>query len=330
MTEQNTQTETTASDATPDGSSLDQRIASVYESLGVETNVDQSSASDAAEPEATEQSSEPAAEAEDTDEARAQVLKEREERIAAVRERERRLREERQARRPRDDSAAAIQELESMRAQVEEAARLAKALENEEAFLEEAARRGLSGEKIAEFVRERLLSPETVAERKAAAAAQEAESRIEKKLAELDARIQEIRQAEVAREVEVQRRTAETELLHIVGRAAEHAPFSARYVEHFGPEQYIEYATAVAEALPPGVGLQAVHDIVESNLEALAAIARAPASQAHEPNQNAVAPVRARTVSNSLASERATVRDEPREDWSELSLEERARRLLEA
>lgn len=334
MTEQaeTVSTEGGTPDTTSGEQSFDQRLASVYESLS--SSEGEGEPSDVAEPEGTSTGDEPGESFPDkkTDEpeTKSAAQKEREERIAAVRERERKLREEHEARKaPREDASKTYEQLEQLQAQVREAARLAEALEDEEAFLAEAERRGISGDKIAKYVHERLLAPEVAAERKAIAAAREADARVEAQVAELRAELEAMRAAEHQKALLQEQQAAERELLHLAGSAADNAPFSARYIQHFGPEQYIAYATAVAEALPPGVGLQAVHDVVESNLEALARIAGTQqARQAPETDHNPDAPVRARTVSNSLASERASVRDDGPMDLADLPFEERVRRLL--
>ena len=173
----------------------------------------------------------------------------------------------------------------------------------------------------------------------ARAAAERARRTISPELAELRAQLEHQRaqfEALVGSQQEQARaaaeRAAESAVIGAVRASASAAPHTARFLEKFGDGEFLKLTNAAADHVPPGAGEQALLDVLETHLEQLAGFVSAPspaqASTQATSKPTPAAAAKAKTLSNSLASGRSTVKEEDDEYISDY--DERVRRATMA
>jgi hypothetical protein len=250
--------------------------------------------------------------------ARIKALQERE------REAERRRSEDRRAKAAQPDPAIAERAAKAERLERELGMgidELLAATSSEAMFFKTAQRRGMTPQRLAEHLRDRLADPA----KQAADEAEVAMTPIQRKLDELERRAGERIAAlehEIGRRDQDAREAQAAAALVADARAqARTSPLAAAFLEKRGEEAFVELATAIANAMPPHSGLQAVLDMVEHNLEQLAEVFRS-STETKQPSQPRAAAKAATTVTNSIASRRSTIADEDAE-FAALPLEER-------
>jgi hypothetical protein len=231
-------------------------------------------------------------------------------RLAALREAE-----HERAERERERKFAASPEAERLR----NLETLDKRLSDPREFFAIAQERGLTAKQLAEYLRESIESPEKVE-------ASRVKAEISAEVAALRAELE----AERAQRAEVERVQQEAEvaqeLLTRTLTERKVAPYSARFLERQGREAFIKYAEKVVEHLPPGCGIEALHDAIEHNLESLAVVYGSDATTQPR-HSTAAAKAPHQTITNALAATRTTVGDEEAEaDGPRPSLEERVQR----
>lgn len=179
-----------------------------------------------------------------------------------------------------------------------------------------AEKAGLSPQDVVDQLREATLSPETAEAKKVSHAFKQELEKLEEKLAALEqAREEDRRRAEYVEAYQTEL-SYQDEFTDMVSEDA--APYSARFIEHIGRDQYLEVAAEVARALPEGCGLAKVLEVTEKELAKFARVYGA--SQATPKRVQAP-----RQVTNRSASARGSVMTE--DDLAKLSYEER-RELL--
>lgn len=256
----------------------------------------------------------------------AQRAEERRARIQALREQER-AKVDAKARFAAQDKIqreleAARRETEDLRRQVSSRVDVEKL--TEEQFFELAERAKVPPQKLGEFLRQRIESPELVARDAAMKALDPKMGAVERELAETRREIAALRAEREQERADAEERAAEGDLVSAV--TPEAVPTTYRLLQKFGQDQMLIYARNVARGLPEGVGLQAVLDEMEHRLEQVAGAFNDPNQQSQaRPHTARVAAAQAKTVSNSLAQERASVVQE--QDWADLPYEERVARV---
>jgi len=254
---------------------------------------------------------------------------ERNKRIKALQQAElEKAQQRRQRQRAPQVDPAIEQRLQRLNALEAKVAEYERAYSDETEFLRAAEKRGIAPEKIGKWLVDSTNDPSLIAQKRIAP---ELEAR-DKKIAELEQRLESFVQTQEQHAVAAQRAHVEQTFMHHIASSQE-TPYSAAFLKQVGAQNFMAFADAAAEGLPPGSGLQAAVDIVESQLEKLAGIytpaatapkpAATPPQQSKPPRAAAKAP---QTLSNNVAAERSLVEEE--EDWSSIPLEERARRLV--
>lgn len=266
------------------------------------------------------------------DEAAAKVREERLARIAAVREKELADDAERQKFRAGKDRD---KEVEQLRAKLAEYEPLNGVFASEESLLAEAEKRGMSAEKLVQWMRTRLTDPAAVAQRQAKTEADKLREEMAKDRAELAALKEQLaQQATQAREQYESQAKAMTFLQKTQASTASH-PLTARLLERHGPHGFVQLVNAhVAQHLPEGYSVEQLHDEVEQFLDNLGGGGGASPAPAQPANGASQAPAKkngeaqpATTLSNALTAERATLTEE--KPLSRLPLKERERLLKE-
>ena len=126
---------------------------------------------------------------------------------------------------------------------------------------------------------------------------------------------------------EAQELQSANEFIAHTAKNASDAPLSAAFLNQHGPEEFYRLALGASQRIPEGAGWTALLDRIEDDLSSLAPLF----AQSGQPSRDAAPPqpraaAKANGLTNSLAAQRASVVDG--EDWSSLSLDERAARLI--
>lgn len=229
-------------------------------------------------------------------------------RIKSLQEKERAADARRQTRpkqAPRDS-----EEIASLRQRVTELSALAERVKTPDGLFTLAEENNLTPQQLAEHLRDALHNPQKVAAQEAKKALSPLEGRLLAKIESLENEIGGLKTYNQQASSAAEEREAASELLGHVQTSARLAPRSAAYLQKFGSESLISFATQIANQLPPGVGLQAVHDAIEEALDSLADIYQ----PSHLLSQKTSIPKSAaakanKTVSNALASQRSSVAD---------------------
>lgn len=254
-------------------------------------------------------------------------------RIQQVRAKERAAEEDR---RKRESAKANTGELEKLRARVSELEPLNDVFRDEESLLAYAEKKGMSAEKLVQWMRTRLSDPAAVAERQAQTVEEKLRAEIEAERAErkkLEERLEnERQQAELERTQEAKTVAFKTQ----AKTKTDSHPFTASLQTAYGDDGLIAFANQfVAPLLPQDYSLDELHDHTEQLLDELAPVFRAvfaqtgqyPANGTSQPSPKNGAGQPTTTLSNALASGRESlVEDVP---IHKLSREERKRRVLE-
>ena len=259
----------------------------------------------------------------------------RRERLAAIHAKNRARVDEKHRQAEGDKAARELervrQELESTKAQGAQLIDPTKL--DEAAFLALADRSRVDPQKLAEWMRLRMHAPEHVAERTAETAARRA---VDPELASVRAELAEAKRA-IQTFAESQRQAAEQaaeqqaarEFCSLAKEQAATAPLAAAFLNQQGEQAFYELATAAA-GMVPGADWSGILDQCEELLSNIAPVFGAPHASAPSPGKqpthlaSAPAPT---TVTNALAGARTALSAD--EDWSKLSLDERARRIAE-
>ncbi len=245
--------------------------------------------------------------------------------------------------RGRVDAMAAIRERDQLRSELAAEREKSKAYErhvdpsklSKEQFFALAEKNpDLSPRELGEWLRERMADPEAAATQAATRAIDPKLSALEKKLAEQAAVIDNFMSAQQRARDEAVERQAAHEFFAFTKQNAAVAPYSARFLEQHGPDEFYKVAQSAVRNVPPHGGAQAVLDEIEEQLTALSRIYQTtpqtgvPQRRQASPTPQAHAAAQAPThVSNSLAQQRSSVVDED-SDWASLPFEERSARLF--
>ncbi len=266
------------------------------------------------------------------DDARTRAAEERRQRLEKFRADEQKKQSERQERKGEKEALA---EVERLRKRVSELEPNEQVFSSEEALLAAAERRGMTAEKLVQWMRTRLTDPNAVSQRHAELAKTESKSEIDKVREETRQQIEAIK---AEREQEKMQREAvdrATRFTTTVTEAAETHPLTAAFMAKHGGANLVGLANAVVlPHLPDNYELGTLHDHLEQYLEFLQvggapSAAPAPATPANGPSHTsslkngAAKPVT--TLGNDLASERASVIEEV--PLHRLSKDERVERL---
>jgi len=260
----------------------------------------------------------------------AKARAERLSRINAVREREAERERERESRRQtqsREKERDA--EIDSLRAKLKDLEPLNDVFASEEALLEAAERKGMSAEKLVQWMRTRLTDPNAVAAQKTQTVEQKLLAEIARMKKEFSDQIAEITGTRHAEREEQSRIEAARTFIAQASEAGAHPRTAAMLAKH-GPQGFLAWVNhAVVPMLHEGYTLEELHDHVEQYLDEVhtdpAAKASAPANGASQPptKSGAVQPVT--TLGNAVTTERMTVTEDI--PLHKLSLTERVDRL---
>jgi DNA repair exonuclease SbcCD ATPase subunit len=248
---------------------------------------------------------------------------ERRQRIEQVRAKEAAAAEERAR---REASRAKEGEAEKLRKRLEELEPLNDVFSSEEALLEMAEKRGMSAEKLVQWMRSRITDPAAIASQRAKseadkireelAAERRAREELEKRLAEKE---------ETAREAREATERAQSFVSHVEAQAAGY-PLTAKLLHRHGPAGLVAFANRFAiPMLSDGYTLEELHDHVEQILDEVQVVGAdvTPAKTTTSPKTGKDSPPT--TLSNAMASERTTVTEEI--PLHRLSIDERVARL---
>lgn len=196
-------------------------------------------------------------------------------------------------------------------------AMLQRFAEDPDAVVEYALKSGkLNLESFAESVVKRYNDPGYTAEHRARAAVTPELEAVRQERAKVEQLITQFQQAQEAQAHAARQEQAHTAFVSQI--TPEAAPLAHNMIQKAGRAQFIELAEAVADTLPHGAGFEALTEAVEEHLERIAALfstqQSSPSSQQSTPNSRAAAKATTRTVSNALASGRATVVDDENQD----------------
>lgn len=327
---QNVQTEPgMAGVAVPEGPTVAQRAAALRESLGDEP----------VQPDGGEEGSDtgtkapPAAkpEAESEKNAADKRAADRMARLDAWRAKERENQERREAKK---QVKASTSEVEKLRARIAELEPTNKVFESEEALLAAAEAKGMSSEKIVDWMRKRLSDPGAVAQRQAKTI--EDTLRGEMKLLQdrIDKQEQTAKAKEEAAKAEATGANKAKSFISIVASKSAENPHAAAFLSRHGERGLIAFANQfIVPLLPEDYSNEALHDHMEQILENLQvgpAKTGAPAASANGTSQNTPKKTAGNdkpvtTLSNAIANERSSVTEEI--PLSQMTLKERAARL---
>lgn len=262
-------------------------------------------------------------------------------RLAALREkdRERVDHKQRQAEQDKLTRRAADLERRATDAEAQAAKRVDVDELDEGAFLALAEKKGITGPKLAEWIRKAVDNPEQIA---AAAALKATTSTydpkfaaLEQKLAEQQKTIDSYITAQQQQQISASDEQNVQHFTSFVTESKETAPLASRLLEH-DRDEFLAMADVAGHNVPEGAGPEALLDAIEDLLDGSArsvytkyaplfgAPASAPSTASASPPPRAAA--KANTISNSLAASRTSVVEE--EDFASLSLDERAARLI--
>lgn len=257
------------------------------------------------------------------DDAAAKARAERLARIEQVRAKERAKDERRQESKRAKAEAG---EVEKLRARLAEVEPLEQVFSSEEALLEMAEKRGMSAEKLVAWMRQRLTDPQAVAAQKAKSEAdkvREEMAALKRQLEEEKAAAQKEAEAAKAHSESIQR--AQTFVQQVATSTAH--PLTSAFLKKHGPQGLVAFANHfLTPLLPEHYEISEMHDHFEQFLDEVGVNLAPTAPAATSPstkNSGAAKPVT--TLSNAMASERATAVEEI--PLHKLSRDERARRL---
>lgn len=314
-----------ASESTEDEAlaTYEQRVQSAYDEIREE----EASAKDA-DPVPTPRET-PAAKSATAPDAIAKAREERAARLAKLKEQEAAAVDE-QGRRAAPDKAARfeVDEIDQLRAAAARAAELEQAFASPEAFLKAARARGVKEDDLVAWIKEGIEDPSRDA---AVRARNELHPELVSMKRQLDAQNEQIaallneRQTQA---VESAEQRAQETILSSLDAGKDTMPLSSGFLAKHGRGEFLKLVYAAADRVPQGAGEQALLDTVEEYLEQLVGFVPAPAPAASPSRATPPAAAKAKTLSNSLASSRASV-VEDEDDFVE-DYDERVRRAAES
>ncbi len=255
---------------------------------------------------------------------------ERQARIAAAREKERAQDQERAQRSQHTRKArAADSELETLRKRVAELEPNEAVFKDEETLLSAAEKRGMTAEKLVQWMRTRLNDPNAVAQRQA----QTVEEKLQAKLDAMQARIDKDASDRRAEQRQAREERESIDKAHrFFGQAKDASsthPLTAALQSRHGDAGLLAFAnTFVAPHLAEGYSLQELHDLTEQFLDEVqvgTGQLGTPAGASHPAKNGAAAKPTTTTLSNGVASERVSATEEV--PWARLPRRERTQRL---
>jgi hypothetical protein len=294
------------------------RVRAHDRAVKVKARLDSDTSEPAEKPEPEPQEAKPApkpepAKAEDDS---AKRREERMERLRKAQDRERKEErqraQEREARKPGPD----VGEFERLRKRVAELEPYDSAFASEEALLEAAEQKGMSAEKLVQWMRTRISDPAAVARQQTKT---EADKIREEMKRERDAFAKEIADLREQRETERQQLAAQQKAVDFLGRARssnKSHPLTANFVGRHGENGLINFANQfVAPLLRPDYSLDELHDHIEQLLDEVQLNAAQEARAAGTPEQAASLSPKtgeeqpSTTLSNRLVAQRGSVEE---------------------
>ncbi len=265
----------------------------------------------AAEPEAKTEPDAPVAETKPTPQSTevTDARAERAKRIAAVQAREAANRQKQQQ---EQQARGHSGELEKLRKRLSELEPLESVFSSEGALLEAAEKKGMSSEKLVQWMRTRLSDPAAVAQKHSQTVEDRMRAEIEKVRAEARAE----REAVEAKYAQIhEQREGEARAAKFLSAASEKAsshPMTAQFMKARGPEHLVALASQViVPYLPENYDIENLHDHLEQYLEYVSVGAIPAASgQALPPQKTNGAAKPVTTLSNALGSVRESVTED--------------------
>lgn len=222
--------------------------------------------------------------------------------------------------------APQTQDLAKLQARLQELEALEQAFADPATLLAIARQKGADPMKFGEALRESVSNPEFFIEQKVKSALSEYEKKIQEIEQKYNEKFEALqRQQRQAAAVAAEQEAAQ-ELISFTKESARVAPLSHAFLDRHGEQQYVTLALNVAQALPPGCGLDKVHEAIEQTLEAMQLASPSPAPSIGKNKPTRPPADKGKTVSNALASQRVTVVEDD-EDWADLPYNERLERL---
>jgi hypothetical protein len=316
----------TSAPATAERSTVTQRASALKERL--ESGSLEAPATEApAEAQEAEATAPVEAQPAPADDAVVRARAERLERIRQVREKERQRDAERQQ---RERYKVKESEIEQLRKKVADLEPLNGVFTSEESLLAEAERRGMSAQKLVEWMRTRLTDPQAVAQRQA----QSVEEKLRAELAKTQSEIEKLRADMVEREriaqAHAELRAKTDGFISGVEQRANVNPLTAAFLRKHGAERLVLYANQyVAPYLPEDYTLDELFDHFEQHLDEtqLGPASPPPANGNSQPPKKNGAAEPTTTLSNAVASGRESLVESI--PLHKLSREERRRMLRE-
>lgn len=311
-----------ASETTEDGAlgTYEQRVQSAYDEIREEESAKGSDVTESPTPAGAPEKG--------ATDAASKAREERNARLEKLKQQEAAAHEE-QSRRAAPDKAARAEmdELEQLRAQAARAHELEKAFSSPEEFLK-AARGRIREDDLVDWIRQGIEDPARDAVTRATAALSPEMQAMKQRLDAQDAALAELRREKQQAAAERTESQAQETILSFLDSGKDAMPLAASFLAKHGRDEFMKLAYAAAEHVPPGSGEQALLDVVESSLEQFVGIAPTPATATAPSRATPPAAAKAKTLSNSLASARASV-VEDEDDFVE-DYDERVRRAAES
>lgn len=205
------------------------------------------------------------------------------------------------------------------------------------AFFDLAKRANVDPKTLGEWIKDAIANPERIATQAAAQAMDPKLSALQKQIEEQAKLIAQMNAEREQERMTVQQHHMTEQFIGFVGQCAEQSPLAAAMLAQNGREEFLKIADMVGQQLPRGAGPQALLDGIENFLDGdgrayaqkLASmyglVQATPSNGTSTPPKTAAAKATTKTVSNSLAQERASVVAET--EWARLPFEERLARL---
>lgn len=243
--------------------------------------------------------------------------------------------------RGRVDAMAAIRERDTLRKQLTEEQERNKSyathvdpskLTKEQFFALAEKNPELTPAELGEWLRERMANPEAAAANAAKRAVDPEIASLKQLVERQQAAIDNFMKSQESASHEAEERQAADQFFAFTRENAAIAPYSARFLEKHGPEQFHKLALRAVQDVPPHAGPQGILDEIEENLTQLGAIYTAQPAvpqrrQATPPQTNPAAAKAPTHVTNTLAQQRSSVVDED-DDFARLPFEERSARVF--
>ncbi len=238
---------------------------------------------------------------------------ERNRRIAEIQAREETARQKRaQEAKGRESSG----ELEKLRKRLADLEPLESVFASEEALLEAAEKKGMSPEKLAQWMRTKLSDPQAVARREAQTFEQRIEAKFEAERAKLQADRDAFEATQREHTAAAQGQARARQFIGDASSKAETHPLTAQFLSARGEQHLVALASAViVPYLPEDYDIENLHDHLEQYLEYVSvgghqAAAPAPSSGHTPPPKTNGAAKPVTTLSNDLGSRRESVAEE--------------------